>query len=212
VELTQPLVGVDFDNTIVCYDKVFHGVALERELIHPDLPPNKAAVRDHLRRSGREQIWTELQGHVYGACMDRALPYPGVLDFFRATRSAGTPIAIISHKTRRPFCGPRHDLHQAALRWLEGLGFFDPAGIALPRDRVHFEPTKEKKLERIGRSACSHFIDDLPEFLSEPQFPIGVTKVLFDPNDNHSNVTTFRRASSWHAVARMIPQPASIHP
>ena len=29
------LIGVDFDNTIVCYDKLFHQLALERSLIPP---------------------------------------------------------------------------------------------------------------------------------------------------------------------------------
>ena len=53
-------IGVDFDNTIVCYDEVFHRVALERKLISPSLRVNKGAVRDHLRTIGREDAWTEM--------------------------------------------------------------------------------------------------------------------------------------------------------
>ena len=49
-------VGIDFDNTIVCYDEIFHRVALERELIPRDTPKNKESVRDYLRQVGKEPI------------------------------------------------------------------------------------------------------------------------------------------------------------
>jgi hypothetical protein len=36
---------------------------------------------------------------------------------------------------------------------------------------VFLEPTKADKLTRIATLGCTHFIDDLPEFLSDPGFP-----------------------------------------
>ena len=48
------LVGVDFDNTIVCYDGLFHKLALERGLIPEDFPASKGEVRDFLRNTDRE--------------------------------------------------------------------------------------------------------------------------------------------------------------
>ena len=33
---------------------------------------------------------------------------------------------------------------------------------------MFFELTKEAKVARIGGLGCTHFIDDLPEFLREP--------------------------------------------
>ena len=62
-------IGVDFDNTIVSYDKVFHKVALEQSLIKSNLNISKIAVRDYLREQGQNNIWTELQGYVYGERM-----------------------------------------------------------------------------------------------------------------------------------------------
>ena len=56
--------GVDFDNTIVCYDALFHKVARERNLIPSDVPVNKSDVRNHLRRVGNEDAWTAMQGYV----------------------------------------------------------------------------------------------------------------------------------------------------
>ena len=50
------LVGLDFDNTIVCYDRLFHRLARERGLIPEHVPATKGAVRDHLRNVGRERV------------------------------------------------------------------------------------------------------------------------------------------------------------
>jgi hypothetical protein len=191
------LIGVDFDNTIVCYDRLFHQVTRERGLIPADLPANKSDVRNHLRSVGQEDVWTELQGYVYGARMLEADPFPGVREFFRACRDRGIEVCIVSHKTRHPFLGEKYDLHGAASGWLDAQGFFDPGKLGLPRERVHFELTKQEKLERIAARGCTHFIDDLPELLAEPSFPARTERILFDPNDLYEEEDRFVRARSW---------------
>jgi hypothetical protein len=195
--------GVDFDNTIVCYDALFHKVAREKNLIPAEVPVNKSDVRNYLRRVENEAAWTEMQGYVYGARMREAAPYPGVLEFFQACHSADLPLSIISHKTRHPFLGEKYDLHAAATAWLEQQGFFDAAQIGLPRANIFFELTKLAKLERIGQCGCTHFIDDLPEFLSEPAFPVAVERILFDPNDLYAGDKRFRRVHDWAAARRV---------
>src|SRR5207244_522866 len=72
-------IGLDLDNTLVCYDAVFSRLAVERGFIDPGAPVSKLAVRELLRGSGREDAWTELQGAAYGARMCEAEPFPGVL-------------------------------------------------------------------------------------------------------------------------------------
>jgi hypothetical protein len=198
------LVGIDFDNTIVCYDSLFHRVAVEQGLVPPELPPAKGPVRDYLRKVGREGEWTELQGYVYGARMREAPLFPGVREFLARCHERAVPVRIISHKTRRPYQGPDYDLHQAARDWLEFQGFFDPAGIGLAPEQVFFELTKEGKLERIARAGCTHFIDDLPELLAEPGFPAGVQRILFDPNGQATADTEFARVSSWEEMPGLI--------
>lgn len=193
-------IGVDFDNTIVCYDALFHKVAREQDLIPADVPVNKSDVRNYLRRVGKEDVWTELQGYVYGARMAEAAPYPGVMEFLQACRTAGIRLSIISHKTKHPFLGEKYDLHAAATNWLEQQGFFDPARIGLPRENVCFELTKEAKLERIERCGCTHFIDDLPEFLAEPSFSPNALRILFDSNDLYAGENRFVRALSWEDI------------
>jgi hypothetical protein len=198
------LLGVDFDNTIVCYDQIFHRVARERGLVPENVPVNKGAVRDYLRQVGREQDWTELQGYVYGPRLCDAEPFPGVLDYFRHAVRAGAAVCIISHKTRHPYLGPQYDLHESAWGWLEQHGFFSADEIGLPRDHVYLELTKFAKLDRIARVGCTHFIDDLPELLAEPGFPTGVARVHFDPAEVHADSRQFVRMTDWREAARSL--------
>jgi hypothetical protein len=190
-------IGIDFDNTIVCYDGLFHRVCREKDLVPPEVPVSKSEVRNYLRQVGREDDWTEIQGYVYGARMAGADPFPGMHDFFCACRNAGVKVSIISHKTREPYRGQAYDLHRAAREWLELQGFFDGARLGLPRDQVYLELTKQDKLERIGACGCTHFIDDLPEFLQEPAFPSGVQRLLFDPNDHYVSGKAYLRFKTW---------------
>ena len=189
------LLGVDFDNTIVCYDQAFHAAAVRKGLVPPETPVVKNAVRDYLRQCNREDDWTELQGFVYGAGMEAAQPFPGALEFFARCRERQVPACIISHKTRQPFLGPKYDLHAAARAWLIHRG--------LDGDHVFFELTKAAKLQRIAATGCTHFIDDLPEFLAEHAFPPAVERILFDPN-NHLAGTQFRRATSWNQIQQLL--------
>ncbi|MCC7408192.1 MAG: hypothetical protein IT442_08975 [Phycisphaeraceae bacterium] len=175
------LLGVDFDNTIVCYDGVFHRVAVDLKLIPPGIGTGKNDVRDWLRAAGREDDWTRLQGIIYGTRILAAPPFPGVIDFFRGARVKGVRVMIISHKTRQPYLGEPCDLHEAAMGWLEHHGFFEASGAGLSRGDVCLELTKQEKLGRIAQARCTHFVDDLPEFLSESAFPQDVRKVLWDP-------------------------------
>jgi hypothetical protein len=195
-DLSQLHIGVDFDNTIVCYDDLFHRVALEQHLIPADLPRNKSAVRNHLRAIGQEPAWTAMQGVVYGPRILEAEAYPGVRQFFEAGKAAGVRIAIVSHKTRHPILGERHDLHAAAVSWLRESGILDLVGS----DRVHLELTKHAKLQRIGALGCTHFIDDLPEFLAEPGFPSSVQRILFDPAGSLEAPAGATIARSWDAL------------
>lgn len=205
------IIGVDFDNTIVCYDGIFHRVALERGLIPADLPQDKTTVRNHLRQIGREPDWTEMQGYVYGPRLIDAQPYPGVLDFFKAAVRQGIEVRIISHKTKHPFLGEQHDLHAAAWGWLEANGFFDPARIGIRRDQVFLELTKESKHQRIGTAGCTHFIDDLPEFLLDPGFPAGVERIHFDPCLTAKPENGLRSAASWTQISsELLASPAVI--
>jgi len=189
-------IGIDFDNTIVSYDTLFHKVAREQDVVPVTTPQNKVAVRDHLRVIGREAVWTEMQGYVYGARMEEAEAYPGVIDFFRWARGSGVPLCIVSHKTLHPFIGPKYDLHQAARGWID-THLVDEQGPLIAPEQVFFELTKEAKWSRIGATGCRWFIDDLPEILLADRFPTGTEKLLFDPEGHHSGTPGVCRMTAW---------------
>jgi FMN phosphatase YigB (HAD superfamily) len=191
------LIGLDFDNTIVCYDRLFYRLAVERGLVPMSVAAAKPAIRDYLRAAGREDEWTELQGIAYGPRIVDADPFPGVLDFLTRCRRASVRVAIISHKTRRPYRGGDHDLHAAAHAFLTSHGFYKRDETGLAPERVYFEATLAAKLLRIRSLNCAAFVDDLLELLNEPAFPSGVRRVLFDPADTHSHESRFDRARSW---------------
>ena len=192
-------IGIDFDNTVACYDGVFHSAAFERGLVPPDLGTSKNAVRDYLNGSGRKDDFTELQGYVYGSRMDLVACYPGVRDFFAAAHEAGHQLFIVSHKTRHPLRGPQYDMHEAARRFLVARELVGEG--MLPAEDVFFALTKEEKVAQAARLGCEVFIDDLPEILAMTGFPAGMRAILFDPGDQHVTERRFERHATWAGIA-----------
>ena len=196
-------IGIDFDNTIACYDGTFHAAALALDLIPPDLARDKTSVRAHLRAAGQDDRFTLLQGHVYGPGMAQAAPFPGLIETLRALRAAGHDLVLVSHRTRTPFAGPPHDLHEAARSFLARHRLMDPAGPLRAED-VWLELTKTAKAARIGALGCDVFIDDLPEILALPEFPAATRPILFDPDGHYPdgvwNGQRFDRYASWSAI------------
>jgi len=200
------LLGLDFDNTLICYDTLFHRVALDRGLIPADLPAQKNRVRDYLRQQDQEDAWTHMQGEVYGARITEAESFPGVLPTLQQLSQSGLPMRIVSHKTRTPYQGPAYDLHQAARNWLTAQGFFSPSGLSWSPDQVFFELTKQEKVKRIVDLGCSHYIDDLPEILE--MLPPTVQPILFAPGGEVSVPTGWHQFHHWRDIPQLLAQVA----
>jgi hypothetical protein len=193
-------IGIDLDNTIVCYDEVFRRLAAER-FGGDDLASHAAKdrLRSMLRQAGREEDWTELQGEAYGPGMEAAIAFPGVREFFSLARLRGADVCVISHRSLVPYRGPKHDLHAAARSWLTNARLW--CGSDAPP--VYLETTKEAKLARIATEGCTHFVDDLPELLAEPAFPKTTAAILFDPHRRHEGAA-FVRAASWSELSDLL--------
>jgi hypothetical protein len=189
-------IGIDFDNTIICYDNAFNKAGVDCGLIPEDLPLGKGFVRDFLRKNDLEEKWIWLQGYVYGTRLSDARLYPGVRQFLYQCRRSQVECFIVSHKTVYPYSGEQYNLHDAAHEWIlkEGLEI-----------KTYFELTKEKKLERICKLGCTHFIDDLPEFLSLSGFPASIEKILFDPKQMYVQYyEDFVHCGSWDEVINIL--------
>jgi hypothetical protein len=200
--MTGTLVGLDFDNTIVNYDNLFYTLALEKKLIPENTPKTKVAVRDYLKKEGKENEWTKLQGIGYTNRIIGARPYEYVKNFLLECQKKNIPVCIVSHKTQYPIISEgreKHDMHAWAKKWLEENGFYD----FVEEKNVFFELTKENKLARINSLKCNFFVDDLPEFLEMPGFDTHVNKILFDPESQYSP-QGIETAKTWQEVETLI--------
>ena len=195
------LLGLDFDNTLVRYDTLFHQLALEKGLIKDSLPVDKTAIRNYLRSQGQDDQFTLLQGEVYGLRILEAEPAEGMLQALDMLQQRGVQMVLVSHKTRTPYKGPAYDLHQAAWSWLENHGFFSTNGLSWKNNQVFFENTKEDKVERIRALECSHYIDDLPEILK--MLPNTTRPILYDPSNVHHH-NTFIQLQKWSEAINII--------
>lgn len=201
-----PVIGVDFDNTLVSYDELIERLARERGLVGADTGRGKKSVRDRIRQLPDGDIeWQRLQGIVYGPRMDEAQLIQGVTEFFRECRRRRVRSAIVSHKTEYAgYDDTRTNLRQAALRWMEQHQFFAPDGLGLQQQDVYFAGTRAEKIAAIRRLGCTVFVDDLEETYLEPSFPAKVEKILFAPHGGHAAVPDVKLCRTWHEIAEHV--------
>lgn len=195
-------IGLDFDNTLIRYDALFHRIAREWDLIPADVPVQKKAVRDYLRSQNQEDAWTEMQGEVYGARIAEAEPFEEMLNILKVLSQANIPLCIVSHKTQTPYRGPAYDLHQAARDWLTQQGFFASSGLNWQSNQVFFEVTKEEKCQRIVDLGCSHYVDDLPEILE--LLPDSIQKILFASSGTATLPSGWLHLQNWQDFPKLV--------
>ena len=179
-------IGMDFDNTIVSYDDLFHEIATEQKLIPENFPHSKLLIRDYLRKYNKDELFTLIQAEVYGKRIIEASPAPNVDLAIKELISIGWDVNIISHKSLYPYKGPKYDLHKSAILWLEKNNFFDVKNVGLSKDKVHFNLTKEEKINKIENIGCDYFIDDLPEILK--LINKKTIKILYSPQNNYKDL------------------------
>jgi len=198
------LIGLDFDNTIVCYDKAIARLAAELFDLPPDLPRTKLALRDFLRQTNRELDWTAFQGTLYGPGMAYTEPFKEALETIQALKDMGHSLCIVSHRSRQPYSGPLYDLHAAARTWVEER----LANSGLIENRLaYFHESREQKIVAIRNLGCEAFLDDLPEVLDDKHFPTDCQGVLFDPLESYPK-SKHKRVARWGefpALLRKLP-------
>ena len=197
--------GIDFDNTIVCYDYLFYREALSLGLIPRALVPNKNLIREYVSENEGESQWVLLQSIVYGHKIHDATPYPGVVEFFSHAKNH-LDIYIISHKTNSNVLDKEADLIEAAKSWLH----VNQISQMLPDHAIYFENSRENKISRIKKTNCDIFIDDLIEIFLHPDFPINTKKILFDPHNHHKRLDKISTFKDWKEI-KQIPRGRDQH-
>jgi hypothetical protein len=197
--------GLDFDNTIVCYDAAIAVLADELVDLPPEVPRTKLGLRDYLRENNREPEWTAFQGELYGPGMRHALPFAGAVETMQDLVAAGYDLMIVSHRSRRPYAGQPHDLHASARCWiaerLQSAGLFTENNGC-----VNFLETREDKIARIAELGCQAFLDDLDEVLGAHSFPDKATGILFDPSGSSSGLEGKRCISAWPELRSVVEE------
>jgi len=200
------IVGLDFDNTIVCYDQAIVKLSQSITDLPSSISRNKLGLRDHLRATGREGEWTAFQGTLYGPGMELAEPFEGALETMLQMSADGHRLVIISHRSRYPYAGPLYDLHTAARTWvaqrLQSLGLF--SSTLDHENAVNFLETREEKIAMIGKLACDVFLDDLPEVLNDEHFPSRTMPVLFDPTREHVAKANTYLLNDWQHLPKIL--------
>jgi hypothetical protein len=197
-------IGLDFDNTIVCYDVAIARLSEEMFELPDFVPRTKLGVRNYLRNQDREIDWTAFQGELYGPGMRYAEAYDGAIDTMLALRAGGHEMFIVSHRSKTPYAGPPYDLHAAARTWLketiQSRGLFDD-------DKVFFLESRERKLRMIKELGCELFLDDLPEVLEAAGFPESTRGVLFAPEGPKKNpLTQHTTIPRWTSLLPLLKQ------
>lgn len=172
------IIGLDFDNTIACYDQAIARFAREMFALPAEIPATKLGLRDYLRAAGREPEWTEFQGHLYGPGMEHAAPFPGAIETIAALQSAGHKTFIVSHRSKHPYAGPKHDLHASARDWMASK-LQHVSRPLFGETEIYLNEHLSDKIAMIGKLKCDVFLDDLPEVLGHADFPAAAKKLWF---------------------------------
>ena len=201
-------IGIDFDNTIIDYSDIFTKQACNLGWIKADTKKTKQQVRDTVRElPDGESKWRQLQGLVYGKLINDAKPFEGVIEFIKKCAAENVDVFIVSHKTEYvEALDEKINLREAALNWLKAKGFLNSEKPFLTESRIFFEHPRGDKINRISELKCTHFIDDLEDFLLEPQFPENVNRILFSNKNESFDDKPFEICSHWSEIEKLVFQ------
>ncbi|EMY76322.1 phosphotransferase enzyme family protein [Leptospira weilii serovar Ranarum str. ICFT] len=200
-------IGLDFDNTLACYDKVFASAAKAQKLISEDWAGSKKELRDYIRTlNDGELIWQKIQGKVYGKFMRQATLFPGVAEFLWKCKFNEAEVFIVSHKTSYGhFDEEKINLRSAALDWMDEKRFFDLEEFNIPSENVFFAETRAEKVKKINELKLSFFIDDLIEVFEEKDFSSNTQKVLFGNSElSDHTIEKLICFNSWKKISDFI--------
>ena len=193
-------VGIDIDNTIICYDKAF---ALLAKKTGFDVPSSasKQEVKAWFHQHGLHEEFTILQGQIYGQFISMAHIFEGVLHFIADAIRQRHQLFLVSHKTKYPIKGDKVDLHEAAINFLSQQNIVcDQKPNAIPFDHVYFEQTLEAKVQKIADLNLDFFIDDLLVVLTHEKFPQISRPIWFSSETACDNKPQIQRCKSWVSI------------
>jgi hypothetical protein len=197
------MIGLDFDNTIVCYEQALALLVDDCFDLPNEIPRTKLGLRDYLRAEDREPEWTAFQGELYGPGMRYAKPFGGAISTMQQLIGEGFDLVIVSHRSRYPYAGPQYDLHDAAHNWISD--HLHPNGLFDGQSKnIYFLETLSEKLKKISELSCDIFLDDLTAVLDSPEFPESTLGILFDPANINTMNPRIYRIGDWPSIFSLL--------
>ena len=194
-------IGIDIDNTIICYKGVFALVARKQGFDVP-LASSKEETKRWFKDRKLDSAFTILQGKVYGSQLHKACLFDDVHKFIEDASNKGHQLFLVSHKTQYPILGENIDLRAAALQFLKNCGVISRNMLKI--NNIFFEDTIENKVARIGVLNLDLFIDDLIEVFEHPNYPIHVRSILFQNDVESTPLDNMEVYSSWRSIGQKI--------
>ena len=191
------LIGLDFDNTLACYNDVFSSEAKIQGLVNNEWEGSKQDLKLLLETlEDGQALWQKMQGQVYGPSMQKATLFPGVARFLLRCKLEGHLVYIISHKTKYGhFDKTKTLLREASLKWMDSQGFFKETLYGISKKNIFFANTQSEKVLKIKSLNLDIFVDDLEEIFLHHDFP-EIKKILFSKFPlNQSNAERFNNWS-----------------
>ena len=168
-------IGVDLDNTLICYNRAFLSAAQQTGLVPSGWEGSKRKIRAYLReKEGGEIAWQSLQGKVYGRQLHHAQLFPGAERFLWRCKQLGLEVEVVSHKTEYGHVdGQKIPLRDVAMKFLEKSGIYSTDEVTLLNE-IQFCSTREEKIRCIALKNFDWFIDDLEEIFESKVWEDGV--------------------------------------
>ena len=195
------IIGLDFDNTLACYNDIFSSEAKLKGLVGEKWKGSKYDLKQIINcQQGGETVWQKLQGQVYGPSMKYATLYHGVARFLLRCKLEGHKIFIVSHKTKYGhFDKTKTLLRNESLKWMESQGFFKNNIYGINKKNIFFANTQSEKVLKIKSLNLDVFVDDLEEIFLHHDFP-EIQQILFSSSSSsQSNAQLF---NNWADIEK----------
>ena len=190
-------IGIDLDNTIIDYDKVFYKIALKEGLITKNIKSDRIKIRNFIKKKSLVK-WKILQSKIYSVYINEAEVKKGFLNFINSVYQKGFEFCIISHKTKYPYMGEKRDLHLISKKW---INININKKIDFKIKNIFFETSEKKKINKIIKQKCDYFIDDLPSILEA--IPKKTKKILIDTKKNYKKTNKFLVLDKWKKISKI---------
>lgn len=166
-------IGLDLDNTLIDFSVAaqFYALKVGLENIR-----SMSELKEVLKAQN-DFDWQKAQSWIYTEGLNYAKPAKGWDELIENCDKFNIELYIVSHKSKfSPKEFGHLNLHFHANRWLKEV--LNSSTIPSVKG-IFFEPSREKKIEKIRELGLTKFVDDLPEVFDHENFPKNVQKIQF---------------------------------